>query len=57
MIPTNPIMLLSFINTKLRDEYNSLEELCNSLDLDIIEINKKLNEINYSYNKELNQFK
>ena len=28
MIPKDPVILLSFINTKLRDEYASLSELC-----------------------------
>ena len=33
-IPNDPAMLLSFLNTRLRDEYPSLEELCAALDLD-----------------------
>ena len=31
MIPEDPVILLSFVNTKLRDEYPSLDELCASL--------------------------
>ncbi|MBO5104112.1 MAG: DUF4250 domain-containing protein, partial [Ruminococcus sp.] len=30
-IPSDPAILLSYINTMLRDEYNSLDELCKSL--------------------------
>ena len=30
MIPEDPVILLSFVNTKLRDEYPSLDELCAS---------------------------
>ena len=56
-MPSNPYILLSFINTKLRDEYSSLDDLCEDLDLDIDIVNKSLNSIGYDYNKELNQFK
>ena len=34
MIPQDPIMLLSFINTRLRDQYASLDQLCEDLDVD-----------------------
>lgn len=55
-IPNDPVMLLSFLNTKLRDEYPSLEELCVSLDIDITQIKEKLKKINYTYIEEQNQF-
>ena len=32
MLPQDPYILLSFVNTKLRDEYESLESLCAALD-------------------------
>ena len=54
-IPNDPVMLLSFLNTKLRDEYPSLEELCVSLDIDITQIKEKLKKINYTYIEEQNQ--
>lgn len=57
MIPNNPVMLLSFINMKLRDDYDSLDELCKSLDLDKDEIKEKLGSVGYIYNKQVNQFK
>ena len=53
----NPIILLSFINTKLRDQYKSLDDLCNDLNYDKEEVINKLKCINYEYNEELNQFK
>ena len=56
-IPTNPFVLLSYINTKLRDNYSSLEELANDLDLDIEYINNMLNNIGYYYQKDFNQYK
>lgn len=56
-IPQDPVMLLSFINTQLRDFYPTLTELCLSLDLDEAEICNKLKTIQYEYNPDLNQFK
>lgn len=56
MIPNDPVMLLSFVNLKLRDFYDSLDELCDDLDADKSEIEAKLSAINYTYNKERNQF-
>ena len=52
----NPELLLSIINTKLRDFYSSLEDLCEDLDYDIYEVNRLLNSINYYYCEENNQF-
>ena len=57
MIPNDPFMLLSFINMKLRDEYDSFESLCDNMDVDSNEIKDKLSAIGYTYNKENNQFK
>lgn len=33
-VPNDPVILLSFLNTKLRDYYHSLRELCDDLELD-----------------------
>lgn len=57
MIPQDPVMLLSYINMKLRDQYSSLEDLCDDLDLSSEEIIKKLESIDYRYDIEKNQFK
>ena len=56
MAPKDPVMLLSFINTKLRDFYPSLEILCEEENLEIKEVLAKLGEIGYSYNKDKNRF-
>lgn len=56
MIPKDPVMLLSFMNLKLRDYYPSLEALCDDLDIDRAEIEGKLSNIDYHYDKEKNQF-
>ena len=53
----DPVMLLSFINTKLRDEYSSLNSLCNDLSLDEEFLKDKLKNIGYEYNIDINQFK
>lgn len=57
MIPQNPDMLLSYINMKLRDEFDSFSELCDVLDIDREEIEQKLADAGYTYNEQLNQFK
>ncbi len=56
MIPKDPVMLLSFLNLKLRDRYGDLQELCEDLDVDEAEITKKLAALDYHYDKERNQF-
>ena len=56
MIPKDPVMLLSFLNLKLRDFYSNLDALCEDLDVDKEEIVKKLAAIDYQYDVEKNQF-
>ena len=55
-LPTDPMILLSYVNTKLRDDYKDLEAMCNDLELDSYEIENKLASIDYHYNKALNRF-
>lgn len=56
MLPQDPVILLSYVNTKLRDGYPSLDELCAALDADREELVQKLEGIDYRYNLERNQF-
>lgn len=56
MFPQDPIILLSYVNTKLRDEYPSLDELCDGLDADRKELVRKLAAVNYTYSAEQNRF-
>ena len=56
MIPSDPAMLLSYVNTQLRDYYPSLEELCKSLQISEEEVKRKLSAIDYQYEEEVNQF-
>ena len=57
MFPKDPFILLSVINTKLRDEYNILDELCASMDVDKSQLQKTLEESGFEYNPAINQFK
>lgn len=56
MIPNDPVMLVSYVNMKLRDFYKDLDTLCEDLDVDKGELEEKLKSIEYYYDKERNQF-
>lgn len=56
MLPNDPVILLSVINTRLRDYYSSLDALCEDLNVDKEELVKKLSAIGYFYKPERNQF-
>lgn len=56
MIPKDPFILFSYINTKLRDEAVSLDELCKSEGADKEEILQKLLAVGYVYSEESNSF-
>ena len=55
-LPNNPFVLISYINTKLRDNYSSLDDLVDDLDLNKDEIINALKSINYEYDESLNKF-
>lgn len=57
MLPKNPILLVSIVNTKLRDFYSNLDELCEDLDESKDEIVDILASSGYIYDKEINQFR
>ncbi len=56
MIPNQPMILLSFVNTKLRDDYSSLDEFCDDFHVEKDEIEEKLASIDYAYDEALNKF-
>lgn len=56
MLPGDPVMLLSVVNTKLRDFYGSLDVLCEEMDADKQELTEKLAAAGYRYDEERNQF-
>ncbi|MBO5239013.1 MAG: DUF4250 domain-containing protein [Lachnospiraceae bacterium] len=55
-LPKDPMMLLSVVNTKLRDKYSSLETLCEDMNVDEKGIKEVLKTIGYVYNSDLNRF-
>ncbi|MBQ8597190.1 MAG: DUF4250 domain-containing protein [Lachnospiraceae bacterium] len=56
MVPQDPIMLLSFVNLKLRDYYSNLDTMCDDLDISKTEIEEKLKAVGYVYDEQLNKF-
>ena len=56
MLPKDPVILLSFVNTKLRNEYSSLEDLCAALDAEPANITGTLAALDYCYDPTHNQF-
>ena len=42
MIPNDPAILLSFVNTKLRDFYSNLDDMCDDMELERKTIEDKL---------------
>lgn len=57
MLPQDPMILLSYVNTKLRDEYASLRELCEAADADPDELKEKLAAAGFAYDEAANRFR
>ena len=55
--PQDPAILLSVVNTKLRDEYSSLQELCEDTGTEMEELSAKLSAAGFRYEETLNQFR
>lgn len=55
-LPKDPFILFSYINMKLRDDYASLDELCQKEDIDKDEVVKRLQAAGFEYNKQQNKF-
>lgn len=55
-LPKDPMILLSVINTKLRDHYPTLDALCQDMGIAREELAEKLRQIDYEYLEEENQF-
>lgn len=56
MLPKDSVMLLSFVNTQLRDNYSTLEEFCSVYDVQKEELTETLKQIDYEYEESQNQF-
>lgn len=57
MLPQDPFILFSFVNTKLRDEFSSLEALCAQYGVTPEELEDTLARAGFSYDPALNQFR
>lgn len=57
MLPQDPYILLSYLNTKLRDEYSGLSALCDGLNVSEAELAERLAGAGYAYDPAANQFK
>ena len=55
-LPQDPIMLLSYVNTQLRDNYSSLDDFCSGMGVYRSKLEEKLREVNYEYDAQRNAF-
>lgn len=55
-LPSDPIMLLSVVNLKLRDYYPTLDALCDDLQADKAQLCAALQTVGYEYDAQRNQF-
>ena len=54
--PKDPVMLLSYVNTQLRDFYPSMEEFCKAFDVSKEESDGILDGIDYQYDPASNRY-
>ena len=57
MLPKDPMILLSWVNTKLRDEYESLDALCADEDADAAALEQTLAAVGFRYDADQNRFR
>ncbi len=55
-LPSDPVILLSVVNTKLRDFYASLDMMCEDMEIEKKDLVQKLRAIDYEYDAKRNQF-
>lgn len=55
--PQDPILLMSLVNTYLRDKYKNPEELCDDLQWDLGDLTKKLKKAGFTYKPDQNQYR
>lgn len=56
-LPKDPVMLLSFVNLKLRDYYKDIDSFCKDCEIEKQELTERLAAIDYFYDVQSNQFK
>ena len=52
-LPKDPMILLSVVNTKLRDFYADLDTLCQEMQIEKKELTEKLASIDYEYDADV----
>ena len=57
MLPKDPMVLLSYINTRLRDDCATLDALCEDLDISREELEEKLQAVGFAYDERQNRFR
>ncbi|MBQ6371602.1 MAG: DUF4250 domain-containing protein [Oscillospiraceae bacterium] len=57
MLPDDPMILVSYVNMKLRDGYLSLQEFCDENDIDRDKLEEKLAAAGFQYDGETNRFR
>lgn len=55
-LPKDPMLLLSVVNTKLRDYYHNLDALCDDMNVEKEEIVNTLKNVDYEYDENRHQF-
>lgn len=56
MTPKDPMILLSYVNTLLRDHYDSLEMLCTCRGMNREQLVRQMEAIDYHYDEKENRF-
>ena len=56
MLPKDPMILLSYLNTHLRDDYPTLDALCEDLDVSRTDLEDKLKAVGFVYDERQNRF-
>ena len=56
MIPKDPVILLSYVNTQLRDYFDSLDAVCSLRGIRKDSLIATLDSIDYHYDEKTNQF-
>ena len=56
-LPKDPVLLMSFINTRLRDRYPSLNALCEDMGINACELKERLASAGFEYMPGINQFR
>lgn len=55
-LPNDPYILLSYINTKLRNDFDSIDDLCDNMEINQDQLLSSLSSIGYTYDQDKNQF-